>query len=708
MATSARIVAACLGLIASLSGCDRIEHHPLAKAPNVLLVTIDTLRADHVGSYGAPEVSTPTLDALAREGVRFQLAISASPLTLPSHASILTGLYPPAHGVRHNGLFRLEARFDTLAERLHSAGYATGAVMGSVVLARRYGLDQGFERYDDEVSPHAAVPGGYLERDADAVTDRALEWLSTARRPFFLWTHYYDPHFEYRPPAPYADRFRERPYAGEIAFVDASLARLLAGLRESKLLDDTLIVATSDHGESLGEHGEVTHGYGLYDATLVVPLLLRGPGIPRGRVIEEPVRTVDIAPTVLRRAGLEPSHLGDGRDLAPLWHPEPPRSPRWAYAETLATRFDHGWSPLFAVRSPKHLYVRAPRAELYALEQDPSQQRNLVEQAPSVAASVVTELDARIQQVLEREHHAVSVDLDASTRRRLAALGYAIPENTPPESNADPKDGLPWLARFYAAQQSFAEGDLERALALGGEVVAAAPGSAEAHTLLARAWTLRGRLERALEQAETAVRLVPRSAQYRALLGNAKLTAGDFEGAAADYRVAFELDPTHPLAHCGLMWVNASQGRLPDALQHERIALAQDASNPELREWIGALWERAGRFDRAQKAYASALRLDPDSPSLHMALAIQLARAGREAESERHLAKAGVQADAPHFRNRLAIAYATAGDAGRAEAIFREVVANHPEYPTAERNLAALLRQTRSHREASSPKGEAE
>jgi arylsulfatase A-like enzyme/Flp pilus assembly protein TadD len=689
MAPSVRTVAACLILLASLTGCDRIEQARLAKRPNVLLVTIDTLRADHVGSYGAPEVSTPTLDALARQGVRFQVALSASPLTLPSHASILTGLYPPAHGVRHNGLFRLEARFDTLAERLHAAGYATGAVVGSVVLARRYGLDQGFESYDDEVSPHAAVPGGYLERDADAVTDRALEWLSTA-------------------PPPYADRFRERPYAGEVAFVDASLARLLAGLRDAQLLDDTLIVATSDHGESLGEHGEVTHGYGLYDATLAVPLVLRGPGIPQGRVVEEPVRTVDIAPTVLRRAGLEPPPAVDGRDLATLWRPEPTGAPRWAYAETLATRFDHGWSPLFAVRSPTHLYVRAPRAELYALEQDPSQQRNLVEQAPSVAVPVVTELDARIQQVLEREHHAASVGLDAATRRRLAALGYAIPESTPPASHTDPKDGLPWLARFYAAQQAFAEGDLERALALGGEVVAAAPGSAEAHTLLARAWTLRGRLERAFEHAETAVRLVPRSARYRALLGNAKLTAGDFEGAASDYRLAFELDPTDPLAHGGLMWVNASQGRLPEARQHEQIALAQDPSNPELREWIGALWERAGRFDRAQEAYASALRLDPDSPSLHMALAIQLARAGRRAESERHLAQVGRQAEAPHFRNRLAIAYATAGDASRAEAIFREIVAQHPEYPTARHNLAALLRQTRSHREASSPRGDAE
>ena len=259
-------------------GCNRVD---LATAldperPSLLLVSIDTLRADHVGVYGAVDARTPVIDRLAAEGTRFTTAIASAPLTLPSHASILTGLYPPHHGVRYNGISRLLPSFDTLTERLRDAGYATGAVVGSAVLAGKYGLDQGFDHYDDDTRSR----GDPAERPASEVTDGALAWLEHAERPFFLWVHYYDPHERYAPPAPFADRFAGRPYDGEVAYVDAELGRLFDSLAARGELDEALIVVTSDHGESLGEHAELTHSYSLYDAVLAVPLVFRGPGVP--------------------------------------------------------------------------------------------------------------------------------------------------------------------------------------------------------------------------------------------------------------------------------------------------------------------------------------------------------------------------------------------------------------------------------------------
>jgi arylsulfatase A-like enzyme len=260
------------GGIAAL-GCNRVDlaASPDSGRPSVLLVTIDTLRADHVGVYGAVQAETPRLDALAAAGTRFENAIASTPLTLPSHASLLTGLDPPRHGVRHNGVYRLDGEIETLAERFRAAGYATGAVTGAVVLARRYGLDQGFQSYDDGTSSRRSGAGGFLERRAAEVTERALAWLAQATRPFFLWVHYYDPHHDYRPPQPFAERFSASPYDGEIAYVDTQLGRLLDGLEPGGSHRETLILVTSDHGESLGEHGESTHAYTLYDAVLRVP-----------------------------------------------------------------------------------------------------------------------------------------------------------------------------------------------------------------------------------------------------------------------------------------------------------------------------------------------------------------------------------------------------------------------------------------------------
>jgi arylsulfatase A-like enzyme/Flp pilus assembly protein TadD len=672
-----------------------------AEPPSVLLVSIDTLRADHVGAYGAAGARTPTLDRLAAEGVRFENAIATSPLTLPSHASLLTGLRPPRHGVRHNGLFHLGEEATTLAERFRDAGRATGAVVGAYVLAARFGLAQGFGTYDDRMSAERAVAGGYLERRAAAVTDRALEWLAATPGPFFLWVHYYDPHADYAPPGPYATEFRERPYDGEIAYVDRELGRLLAGLEQAGRLPRTLVALTADHGESLGEHGEATHGYGLYDATLRVPLLVRGPGVPAGRVVGGVVSGVDVAPTLLALAGAAPLTDADGRDLAPLWREGAPPSSQVAYAESLATEIDQGWSPVFAVRSRTHHYVRAPRPELYDVAADPKQLRDLLAPAPGGAAQpavpgaaeIAAPLDAEIAAALERETSRSPAALDAGTRRNLEALGYALPAAPVAKSGLDPKDGLRWTGHYLRALGAFEAERPAEARALLEELLAATPESRLGHALLARVHVAEGRPDRALAHAEAAARLVPASAEYQSLLGDVRLMLGDAPGAGAAYRGAAGCDRSDPFAQTALQWLALQAGDPVTAAHHAERAAALDPTSAEVRERIASVWERGGEYPRALDAYGEALRLAPDSARVQMALAIQTARLGRESESAAHLARAGALAEAPAWKNRLGIVHAARGDLARAEAIFREILARHPGYPSARANLARVQQQ---------------
>ncbi len=695
MNRTTRTLGALALVVGSALACNRVELSgpPRASGPNLLLVTIDTLRADHVGAYGAENAHTPTLDTLAREGVRFETAIASCPLTLPSHATLLTGLQPPSHGVRDNGFFRLGPEAVTLAERLEASGWSTGAVVGAFVLARRFGLDQGFGVYDDEVSVRRANYGSYLERRAADVTDRALEVLERLPEPFFLWVHYYDPHAAYDPPQRWADALPGRPYDGEIAYVDAELGRLLEGLRAARRLERTLVVATSDHGESFGAHDEETHGYTLYDATLAVPLLLRGPGVPTGRVVGGVARHADVLPTVLARLGVEPPPELDGRDLAPLWEADAPPSRRLAYAESLATELHHGWSPLFAARSDTYHYVQAPRPELYRLARDPAQRHNLLEDGASPEeAAAAAELEAHIERMRAGESEpATPSQPDADTLERLRALGYALPERPAARTGLDPKDGLAALGDYFAALQALEVQNAAEARRRADTLLERLPDSPLAHGLLARLHVMSGRPDLALPHAETAASLLPQDVTYRVLVGDVKHHLGDRDGATRAWRQAAEQEPDHPLALAVLAAAEARADRHREAERAARRAVAQSPASGEIRRRIATAWEQAGAYERALEAYREALRLEPDAGETHMLLAIQYARLGQAADAERHLRAAGPWARVPNLRNRLAIVHAARGENERAEAILRDLIRRHPEYVTARRNLAILL-----------------
>src|SRR5262245_12285141 len=289
---------------------------------NLLLITLDTTRADRLGAYGWPASATPALDRIGRDGVLFDRAVAPAPLTLPAHASLFTGDYPPHHGVRDNGGFFLDERETTLAERLKARGLKTGGFVGSYVLDRTWGIGQGFDTYFDnfDLSKFDTPSLGEVERPANEVADRALGWLETVRSSrFFGWVHFYDPHSPYTPPEPYRTRFADRPYLGEIAFVDSQVGRIVAFLEAQHLIDRTIIVVAGDHGESLGAHGESTHGFFIYDAVLHVPLMIRAPyDVLHGRHVANVVRSVDVMPTVLDLLGLPPPDQVDGQSVVPM------------------------------------------------------------------------------------------------------------------------------------------------------------------------------------------------------------------------------------------------------------------------------------------------------------------------------------------------------------------------------------------------------
>jgi arylsulfatase A-like enzyme len=439
---------------------------------NLLVITLDTTRADRLGAYGFPGVETPSLDRVAREGVRFDHMTSAAPLTLPAHCSLFTGRLPPQHGVRQNGM-ALRADEVTLAMVLKSQGFQTAAVPAAFVVSSQWGLNQGFEQYIDGFGNHSAdepedAPRGphaarALRRSADDVADRALDWLQEHDRGrFFTWLHFYDPHAPYEPPEPYRSRYAKDPYLGEIAFMDEQLGRVFGYLEARRLLNRTIIVVVGDHGESLGEHGEHTHGLFVYESVLRVPFIIRAPFTNlRGRRVDEPTRSIDMMPTVLDLLGISAPAGVQGRSLAGLMTGTERALELETYSESMYPR-DFGWSDLRASRIGRFKVIVAPRPELYDLAVDPHELSNLYTKrralAEHMAARVramgpVFEIDSQI-----RDHHIpasdgrsvpgsrVSESEDRAARARLASLGYIGPSRDVAAADesalSDPKDQI--------------------------------------------------------------------------------------------------------------------------------------------------------------------------------------------------------------------------------------------------------------------------
>ena len=562
-----------------------------AAGANLLLVTLDTTRADRLGSYGAAGAATPNLDRLAGRGLRFADAVSPVPMTLPAHASLMTGLDPPAHGVRVNGEAPLAPGHETLAEALAGAGYRTGAFVSSFVLDPRFGLDQGFDTYDAALeATRAAALEPQVERGAASVTAAALGWLAERREaeaPFFLWVHYFDPHDPYEPPEPFASRFRDRPYDGEIAYVDSELGRLLGAVPA-----DTLIVVAGDHGESLGEHGERYHSRTLYEGAVRVPLILALPAgaAGEGGVVDGFVVTLsDLHPTLLDLLGVSEGEAGrerlDGRSLVAA-SAEGAGAERTVYLETLNPWYDNGWAPLYAARSHREKYVRAPRPELYDLGSDPGERRNLLagERADDRAAGPLRAfLDRRVPADPAADLAAVGGGaVDPEVRRRLESLGYLSGGDSgggepavPYEELPDPKEMLPLLEELADGRGALAAGRPEEAERSARHILARAPRDRSALQLLAESYATRGRPEDAERVLRRSVEIGP-TVGACVLLAQVVLRERRFGEAEALLDRAAEIDPRHGAVLLARGDLALVQGRPADALTLYREAATND------------------------------------------------------------------------------------------------------------------------------------
>jgi choline-sulfatase len=577
-------------------------------------MTLDTTRADHLGCYGGAGAATPRIDALARGGMRFEHALSPVPLTLPAHASLLSGLVPRHHGVRDNLGFKLDPGVTLLTERLRAAGYTTAAFVSAAVLDRDGGLARGFGTYDDSVRVGDRRAFDYEERAASQTVDALLPRLDTMKPPFFLWVHFYDPHAPYVPPEPYASRFKDRPYDGELAFMDAQLGRVVDTLKRKGTT--VYIVLAGDHGESLGEHGEDTHGVFVYQATQHVPLIITGPGIPPGTTAASTVGLVDVAPTLLDLLRLPPLPGADGRSLVPLLHGARPVAPDYEM-ETFYPAFSYGWAPLRALAAGPYKYIDAPRPELYELPTDPRETRDVVREKTTRAADLSRNLAERTR----GDSVVVPAQDDAGEERRekLSSLGYVSGSAAPERGPLDPKDGVKLLPDLEAARRAVQLGDPRDALDSLTRLLAKNPENVPARLVLGQAQLALGRNDEAVATYRSVTTLAPNNALAWFDLGNAwagKALKDDkaYEEAKRSYEHALALNPRHADTYLNFAALYALRHDPLQARQTLLRARSAQVSDPTIETELGVLEVTRKEMAAARDAFSRALALNPRQP----------------------------------------------------------------------------------------------
>lgn len=600
--------------------------------PNVLLITIDTVRADHIGAYGYTKGATPTLDRLAREGVRFADATSQAPLTGPAHAAILTGRYPARLGVRDNATTPIPPNAGTLAELFKAKGYRTGGFVGAFILGPEYGFAQGFDTFDATFQQFDAGNKLQAQRNGGDVVDAALKWLRTgASQPFFAWVHLYDAHVPYEPPPPFRARFAASPYDGEIAYVDACIAKLVAMLEQTGQLDRTAIAVVADHGEGLGDHGEAEHGLFLYDAVLHIPWILRLPGRDAaGTVVKTQVRGIDVAPTLASLAAVAIPNV-DGQNVMPFVRGPAPRDPAPSYAETYYPRWHFGWSELKSVRVGDWKYIDAPRPELYDLRADAAERRNAIDARGTLAGGLSNELN-RIQGGFGV---AATADAppqpDAETLARLRSLGYVgMAAPSPGVRGPDPKDMIPKLETFRTGINRAVDA-LERqapdaAIAELKKLVAINDRSYEVHLFLGDAYAAKREFPTALGEYDAAALLNTHNAAPLVSQARVFLMMGDAARAQQKIEAAGRLEPSSSevaVVHGSIL---EEQGRLPEALAQYQAAVRANGSDRRARASIVSLAMRTRQHEVAKPQVEALLQMGYRPSRMHFALA-QIAEA---------------------------------------------------------------------------------
>jgi arylsulfatase A-like enzyme/Flp pilus assembly protein TadD len=656
------------------------------RGANVLLVTIDTLRADHVGAYGSEGTLTPTIDSFAKDGLRFERTYAHVPLTLPSHASLLTASYPTRNGVHDNGTFRLGDTLPTLAAALKQQGYRTAAFVGAFVLDARFGLGRGFDLYDDRMFGSSADLE-VVQRNAEHVLEPAYDWITSggapgttargtaapgapapsttapstpapsSRGPWFAWVHLYDPHEPYTPPEPYRSQYQAEPYDGEIAYTDAALGSFFAQLRRVAALDNTLVVITSDHGESLGEHGERTHGLFAYDATLRVPLVMWAPPRLRPGVFGETMRLVDVAPTVLDLLGAAPMPGVDGRSVRPFVSGEQPFDHPTSYFEALNANLTRGWAPLTGVVLDRLKLIDLPIPELYDLAADPGEQQNLYAKQRDRAR----DLEGRLDQIAKGAAPVAPAPIDPDAEARLRALGYVVaaPQKRADRYGAadDPKQLVHLNTALDNAAAAWSKGDASSAVETLRGIIRERPGLTVAYDRLAFILRATGRAGEAVALLDDAARGGHADRVLLRTLGSMLRDTGNLE------RSASVLDDL----------------------------VRGDASDLQSADALGQTYSRMGRGQLAEVMFRRVLTASPNSAATWNNLGALYLSEHRPADAIDALTRAiAVNPDLATAHNGLGVAYATQGDKTRAAAEWQRALELRPGYADAKFNLERL------------------
>ena len=610
------------------------------KPLNVILITADTLRADRLGCYGNNRVATPNLDHLADSGVVFEHTTTVSPLTLPAHSSMFTGTYPMYHGVRDNGGYYLEPEHITLAEILKEQGYRTGAFVAAFTLDSRWGLDQGFDRYFDDfdLPEFEKVSLDSVQRRGDEVLAEALPWLDSVReKRFFSWIHLFDPHSPYDPPEPYLSQYegvRWGRYDGEVAYLDSLVGQIMEWLTKNNLNESTLVAFIGDHGESLGEHREMGHGFFIYDATVAVPFILKTPYRKlQGRRVAAQVRTIDLMPTLLDLLGVEIPETVQGESLLDLCSGRSKDLGLMAYSESFYPRHHFGWSDLKSLRNGSLHFIAAPRPELYDLRTDPSQTDNLASRRPDE----VRDLERQLQELLDR-FSAVGIEekgpemLDPATQAQLEALGYlGGPSKVHVDPSAplsDPKDKIELFNLIKQAGSDSNEGRLDEALKKIQQVLAEDPDILEAHHILGNIHNKKGETEAAIEAYKEAL---ARDPEYKPALFSLASTyedLGRFQDAAAGFRRVLDIDPRDTTACYRLAKIHINQREYESAIEVLSKTMELGVERAPAHNLMAECYSGLEKYAEAEAAVRKALQMKDDLPTAYYNLALILEERG--------------------------------------------------------------------------------
>jgi arylsulfatase A-like enzyme/tetratricopeptide (TPR) repeat protein len=660
---------------------------------NVILISIDTCRADYLSCYGYSRKTTPNIDAIADAATLFENVISPVPLTLPAHCSMMTGTIPPHHGVHDNDNDWLNGSNVTLAEVLKENGFATAAFVSTFVLDSQYAIDQGFDTYYDNFDPQPSRLGVY-ERRADLTTRLTLDWLdSHSDDRFFLFVHYYDPHTAYEPPEPFASKFSDNLYAGEIAYTDHYIGNLIEKLKSLGIFDSSLVIITSDHGEMLGEHGEDEHGYFIYQSALKVPLIFKLPGQRKPQRVKEAVGLVDIAPTVCSLLGIAPPEPLHGRDLSVYLRGDT-ISPqhRFIYAESLYPT-KYGGNSLLAVVGDRYKYIQTTRPELYGLELDPAESENLILLRPDLARMLREQLKQTLEESVRKLKSDAGPAPDEETIRRLESLGYVTgpvsEEFDFDKEKQDPKDLLDFYMSTTRVNRLMKRQNLDEARALCEQLLLQRPDYHGIHRTLGKIAALKGETQKAMPYMLRSLQLNPNQLDLHNHLAMILASQNRHAEAIDHLTKSVALNPNQVGLHFAWAGILEQQGKLNEAVAHYTAILDIDPATAAAHNNLGSVLLKQGKYDEAVDQFNAVLKIDPTAFAAHNNLGIVLLRQGKYDQAAAHCIKA------LQINPQLPEAYCNLGNIRFQQDDFEEAVINYqkalslrPGWPQAQKNLS--------------------